>query len=169
MSAIARVLLEMGYQVSGSDQHASSYFDALQQAGANTYLGHAADNVWGADLVIRSSAVRDDNPEVVAAKATGIPVLKRADVLELLMLNQLPLAVAGTHGKTTTTAMLICMLEHMGQDPSYIIGALIKQLNANAKAGKGAYFVIDHPRSVKELQFEAQIAVQLNDTGSCLI
>jgi len=143
MSAIARVLLEMGYQVSGSDQHASSYFDALQQAGANTYLGHAADNVWGADLVIRSSAVRDDNPEVVAAKATGIPVLKRADVLELLMLNQLPLAVAGTHGKTTTTAMLICMLESMGQDPSYIIGALIKQLNANAKAGKGAYFVIE--------------------------
>lgn len=143
LSAIARVLLEMGYTVSGSDKCTSANFDTITECGATTFLGHAPRYIQGADLVIRSSAIKDDNPEVVSARRLGIPVLKRADFLYQLTGEKATIAIAGTHGKTTTTAMVICMLINLEQDPSFIIGAVIKQLNTNAKAGKGAYFVIE--------------------------
>ena len=143
LSAIARVLLEKGYAVSGSDREATPLFNAITAAGARTFLGHAAEQIAGADLVIRSSAIPDDNPEVIAAEAQGIPVMKRAEFLEELIGDKDTLAVAGSHGKTTTTAMLIWVLENMGTNPSFIAGGVVSQLNCNAKAGAGLYFAIE--------------------------
>jgi len=143
LSAIARVLLERGYTVSGSDREASPLFNAISKAGALTFLGHAADQINGAELVIRSSAIPEDNPEVTAARALGIPVLKRSDFLEELTRHKKTLAVAGTHGKTTTTAMLVWILDQLNLEPSFILGGLVNQLNCNAQAGSGPYFVIE--------------------------
>jgi len=143
LSAIARVLLEKGYTVSGSDSVASPLFNAVNSAGARTFLGHAAEQIAGADLVVRSSAIPDDNPEVLAAKSEGIPVLKRAAFLEELTKGQDTLAVAGSHGKTTTTAMLIWILDQLGTDPSFIAGGVVNQLGCNARAGTSSYFAIE--------------------------
>ncbi len=143
LSAIARVLLENGYAVSGSDRSLSPLAQSLQQAGVRVEIGHRPENILGADLVVRSSAIPDDNPEVVAALAAGIPVLKRSDFLGRLMAGRDGIAVAGTHGKTTTTAMIAWMLTAMGLDPSYIVGGVLKNTNNNARAGKGPAFVIE--------------------------
>lgn len=143
LSAIAKVLLEKGYTVSGSDRTASSLFDAVTAAGARTYLGHAAAQMNGTDLVIRSSAIPDDNPEVVAALSAGIPVLKRSDFLAELTQGKDTLAIAGSHGKTTTTAMLIWILDQLRTDPSFIAGGVVSQLGTNARAGSGPYFAIE--------------------------
>jgi UDP-N-acetylmuramate--alanine ligase len=143
LSAIALVLLESGIEVSGSDRQFSSLSTRLQAAGARVYLGHNPENVLGADLVVRSSAVMDDNPEVQAALALGIPVVKRVDFLGQLTAGKQTIAVAGTHGKTTTTAMIAWILTALGLDPSYVIGGVSVNMGANAHAGRGAYFVIE--------------------------
>ena len=143
LSAIARLLLESGFSVSGSDRTLSDLAKQLAAAGATVFTGHAAENIRGADLVVRSSAIPDSNPEVAAALAAGIPVLKRADFLGQLMQGRLGIAVAGTHGKTTTTAMLAWLLTACGEDPSYIIGGVSKNLENNAHAGRGQAFVIE--------------------------
>lgn len=143
LSAIAMVLLERGYRVSGSDRQESPQARRLQELGARIYYGHRAENIAGADQVVRSSAVREDNVEVLAARAAGIPVLKRSDFLEQLIAGQMPLAIAGTHGKTTTTAMLAWVLTSLGADPSYVIGGIAANLGQNAHAGQGRYFVIE--------------------------
>jgi UDP-N-acetylmuramate--alanine ligase len=143
LSAIARVLIEKGYSISGSDRALSPLAQKLQAEGVKVMIGHKAENIHGADLIVRSSAVTDDNPEIQAALAAGIPVLKRADFLDQLMTGQKCIAIAGTHGKTTTTAMIAWMLSALGADPSFIVGGVLKNLNTNARAGKGAYFVIE--------------------------
>lgn len=143
LSAIARLLLERGEQVSGSDRQLSTLALRLQEAGARIDVGHRAENVLGADLVVRSSAVMDDNVEVQAARAAGIPVLKRADFLGKLMENSLGIAIAGTHGKTTTTAMIAWILMAVGRDPSYLIGGVSANLGNNAHAGQGREFIIE--------------------------
>ncbi len=143
LSAIARVLLESGHTVSGSDRQGSPLARALAEAGARVYIGHRADQVRGADVVVRSSAVPDDNVEVQAARAAGIPVLKRADFLGQLTADRLGIAVAGTHGKTTTTAMIAWTLTQLGQDPSFIVGSVVTDLGVNAHAGRGSAFVIE--------------------------
>ena len=143
LSAIARVLLERGEQVSGSDRADSPPAQALRQAGAVVHIGHAAGNVNGATRVIRSSAVGEDNVEVQAARAKGIPVLKRAEFLAELLGDQQVIAVAGSHGKTTTTAMLAWMLTALNQRPGFIIGSVAQNLGANAAAGAGRLFVIE--------------------------
>ncbi len=143
LSAIARLLLESGYEVSGSDRSASPLARDIEAAGARVFIGHAAEQVNGADVVVRSSAIKDDNPEVQAALALGIPVLKRSDFLGQFMAGKMGVAVAGTHGKTTTTAMIAWMLSQIEQDPSYIIGGVSKNLGCNAHAGKGDAFVIE--------------------------
>jgi len=143
LSAIARVLLEKGYTVSGSDRSALPLFNAITAAGARTFLGHAAEQIAGADLVVRSSAIPDDNPEVIAARSQGIPVLKRSEFLEELTGDKITLAVSGSHGKTTTTAMLVWMLDRLGTEPSFILGGVIRQLGCNARAGAGLYFAIE--------------------------
>ena len=143
LSAIAHVLLEQGHLVSGSDMHESPQIDELQTLGIKVAIGHRADNITDADYVIRSSAIPDENPEVLAANKAGTPVLKRADFLRELTKGKTVLAVAGTHGKTTTTAMLAWTLTSLGQDPSFIIGGVSKNLNTNGHAGKSQYFVIE--------------------------
>ncbi len=143
LSAIARVLVESGFRVSGSDRQLSPLAESLLQAGVEISLGHQAAAVRGADLVVRSSAVADANPEVQEALRLGIPVLKRADFLGALMENHIGVAVAGTHGKTTTTAMAAWVLYALGEDPSYIIGGISTNLGSNAHAGEGRFFVIE--------------------------
>jgi UDP-N-acetylmuramate--alanine ligase len=143
LSAIARVLLERGYRVSGSDRATSAFTDELQQAGAVIFIGHKAENIAGAQIVVRSSAVTLDNPEVQAARGAGIPVYKRSEFLGMLLNGYNCLAVAGTHGKTTTTAMLAWALEEAGYSPSYIIGGISKNLGRNAHAAEGHYFIIE--------------------------
>ncbi len=143
LSAIARLLTENGYTVTGSDRAMSTFAADLQAAGATIYIGHHPRYVQGADWVVRSSAVPDDNPEVKAALLAGIPVYKRADFLGKLMEGKTGIAVAGTHGKTTTTAMLSFVLTEMGHSPSFIVGGVLKNYGVNARAGKGDLFVIE--------------------------
>jgi UDP-N-acetylmuramate--alanine ligase len=143
ISAIARVLLEMGHTVSGSDRAESSFTRDLQSAGATIHIGHSPMNIEGADLVVRSSAIPDDNPEVVAARAARIPVVKRADFLGSLMDGKTGITIAGTHGKTTTTAMLAWLLTALEQEPTFIVGSVLANLGVNARAGKGNAFIIE--------------------------
>lgn len=143
LSAIAVILLERGVTVTGSDRQLSPLGERVQAAGGKVYIGHKAAQIAGADLVVRSSAISEDNPEILAARAAGIPVLKREAFLEQLTEGQQTIAIAGTHGKTTTTNMIAWVLSECGQDPSYIIGGVSTNLGNNAHAGKGEYFVIE--------------------------
>jgi UDP-N-acetylmuramate--alanine ligase len=143
LSAIARVLLEMGHTVSGSDRVESSFTRNLQSAGVIITIGHHPENIHRVDLVVRSSAIPDDNPEVIAARSLRIPVLKRADFLTTLTDGKTCIAIAGTHGKTTTSSMIAWMLIKLCQDPSFIIGSNLTNLGVNARAGKGEIFVIE--------------------------
>lgn len=143
LSAIARVLLEQGVEVSGSDLALSPVAEALARDGARVFAGHRAENVTGAELVVISSAVPPDNVEVQAARAAGIPVLKRPQFLGQMMDGRVGIAVAGTHGKTTTTAMIASILLEAGRDPTFIVGGVIAGLETNARAGKGPLFVIE--------------------------
>ena len=143
LSAIARLLAEDGWTVTGSDRALSPLAVELANLGIPVAVGHAAENIQGAELVVRSSAIPDSNPEVQAARAAGIPVLKRADFLGQLMQGRQSIAIAGTHGKTTTTAMIAWMLTRLNLDPSYIIGGVSKNLASNAHAGHGPAFVIE--------------------------
>jgi UDP-N-acetylmuramate--alanine ligase len=143
LSAIAQVLLESGYGVSGSDEIMSPFGQALAAAGARVYTGHAAAQVNGAEMVIISSAVPADNVEVLAARARGIPVLKRADFLGRLMEGRLGIAVAGAHGKTTTTGLAAFMLDRARMDPTFVVGGVLADYGTNARAGQGRPFVIE--------------------------
>lgn len=144
LSAIALLLLEKGFTVTGSDRALTPLAREVQYAGARVSVGHSAKNVEDADVVVRSSAVADDNPEVVAARSKGIPVLKRSEFLGELTRGFDVFAVAGTHGKTTTTAMLAWTMDQMGMDPSYIVGGTMKNFaGKNAHAGGSASFVIE--------------------------
>ncbi|MGE5776569.1 MAG: UDP-N-acetylmuramate--L-alanine ligase [Chloroflexota bacterium] len=143
LSAIARLLLESGYTVSGSDRAPTPFAEQVRKAGATVYIGHHPRNLEGADWVVRSAAIAEDNPEVKSAKNAGIPVYKRADFLGRLMEDKIGIAIAGTHGKTTTTAMTAWVLSELGRDPSFIIGGVASNLGVNAHAGKGKAFVIE--------------------------
>ncbi|MEK7440504.1 MAG: UDP-N-acetylmuramate--L-alanine ligase, partial [Chloroflexota bacterium] len=143
LSAIATVLIESGYVVSGSDMQESTATQKLKDRGAKIFIGHSAANLADADTVILSSAISADNPEVIAAKSKNIPVLKRADFLGSLMEGREGIAIAGTHGKTTTTAMIAFMLTQAALDPTFIVGGTLTNLGTNAKHGKGSPFVIE--------------------------
>mgnify|MGYP005853852631 CR=1 FL=1 len=143
LSAIARVMLERGWKVTGSDRVKSPLAVELEKAGVIVRIGHQAENILGAELVVRSSAIQDDNPEVQAAMAAGVPVLKRSQFLGQLTAGFRTIAIAGTHGKTTTTAMMASILNQLGFDPSYIVGGISKDLGTNAHAGRGEFFVIE--------------------------
>jgi UDP-N-acetylmuramate--alanine ligase len=143
LSAIARVLLERGEQVSGSDRETSSLAEAVQAAGASVHIGHAAEHVLGADLVVRSSAVPDDNVEISAARKAGIPVLRREEYLGQLLDGLLTIGVAGSHGKTTTTSMIAWMLHALDFSPGFIVGGQVQNLGVNGAAGGGELFVIE--------------------------
>ncbi len=143
LSAIATVLLERGYRVSGSDLHKTSITAGLAAAGAAVRIGHRAGQERGADLVLISSAVPPENPELQSALKAGIPVVKRAQFLPALMHGRVGVAISGTHGKTTTTAMTAITLWAAGLDPDFIIGGTIPGLERSARAGSGGIFVIE--------------------------
>ncbi|EGL18608.1 MULTISPECIES: UDP-N-acetylmuramate--L-alanine ligase [unclassified Paenibacillus] len=147
MSAIAKVMLEMGYQVSGSDLAQQELTEKLRAKGARVYIGHEAQNVNGADLVVYSTALSKDNVEMVAAGEQNIPVIHRSQMLARLMNERKGIAVAGAHGKTTTSSMIALVMERCGTDPTYIIGGEIMNIGSNAKAGKGDYVVAEADES----------------------
>jgi len=143
LSAMARLLAERGWQVSGSDQRISPRIAVLREMGVVVTVGHAPEMAAQADVVVRSSAVPDEDADVIAARNAAIPVLKRRGFLPYLTTGYDVLAVAGSHGKTTTTAMLAWVLTALGHDPTFIIGAEARNLATNAHAGQGRFFVIE--------------------------
>jgi UDP-N-acetylmuramate--alanine ligase len=143
LSAVAQVLLGRGFRVSGSDRQLNEMTSRLEDNGATIYAGHASDQIDGADLLLVSSAIPSQNPEVQAANRAGIPVLKRNDFLAKLMKGSYGIAVAGTHGKTTTTGMIAQILLEAGMDPTVIVGADLPVLGGNGRAGQSDYFVIE--------------------------
>jgi UDP-N-acetylmuramate--alanine ligase len=143
MSAIARLLLESGSQVAGSDQTASPVTRSLEKQGVQIHIGHRAEQVAGADVVIQSSAIPESNPEIVEARRLGIPVQKRSVFLNDFLKERKVIAVAGTAGKTTTTAMLAWVLTSLGLDPGYLIGGVSKNLGNNSHYGKSEYFIVE--------------------------
>ena len=147
MSAIAEVLVTQGFEVSGSDLADGTSTQRLRAAGAKIAIGHVAANVDCAQVVVTSTAVRADNPEVVAAREQGIPVIPRAMMLAELMRFRHGIAVAGTHGKTTTTSLIASILVEAGLDPSYVIGGKLNAAGGNAKAGHGEYIVVEADES----------------------
>jgi UDP-N-acetylmuramate--alanine ligase len=144
LSAIAEIFLTRGYQVSGSDMKESEITDKLIEQGAVIYLGHRAKNIADADLVVYSAAVSQDNPEIVAAMENNIPTATRAEVLGALMKDyENSIAIAGTHGKTTTTSMVSLILENFGKDPTILVGGNLQEINGNVKIGHSGYFVTE--------------------------
>jgi UDP-N-acetylmuramate--alanine ligase len=149
MSGIAEVLLNLGFSVSGSDLKATSVTDRLAKLGARTFEGHAAPNVIGAQVVVVSSAVARDNPEVAEALRLQIPVIPRAEMLAELMRLKSCVAVAGAHGKTTTTSMVAVMLARAGLDPTAVIGGRLDVFGSSARLGKGEWMVVEADESDK--------------------
>ncbi|MGD2205256.1 MAG: UDP-N-acetylmuramate--L-alanine ligase [Anaerolineae bacterium] len=143
LSAIARVLNGWGCRVSGSDQNPSALTKALTAEGITVFVGHRAEQVAGANLVVVSSAVPDDNPEVIEARNRNLPVVKREQFLSELTAGKITVAVAGAHGKTTTSAMIAWILTEVGLEPAFIVGGLLQNLGTNAQAGQGPHFVIE--------------------------
>jgi UDP-N-acetylmuramate--alanine ligase len=163
MSAIARVLLEMGYRVSGSDVMPQELTEKLARSGAKVYIGHEAAHVDGADLVVYSTALPKDNVEITAARKRNIPILHRAEMLARIMDERRGIAVAGAHGKTTTSSMIALVMERSGLDPTYIIGGEIMNVGSNAKAGEGEYVVAEADESDGSfLNYHPEIAICTN-------
>jgi UDP-N-acetylmuramate--alanine ligase len=147
MSGIAEVLLNQGYEISGSDIRASNVTERLASKGARIFIGHADTNVVGTDVVVNSSAVREDNPEMIGARERRIPIVRRAEMLGELMRYRHGIAVAGTHGKTTTTSLMASVLAAAKQDPTFIIGGLVNSTGSNAKLGDSRYLVAEADES----------------------
>ena len=143
LSAIARILMERGCRVSGSDRSASPITAALASAGAQIYQGHSSLNIGAADLVLATSAVDDDHVELAAARQRSIPVYRRREFMPILLRDHDTVAIAGTHGKTTTTSMIIHILQSCGQDPSFIVGGIMGNSGKNAAVGANRTFVIE--------------------------
>ncbi len=148
MSGIAEVLCNLEFSVSGSDVKKSKNTDRLEKVGAKIYEGHQAENVGNAQVVVYSSAVKEDNPEVIIAKEKKIPVIPRAEMLaELMTLKPYSVAVAGTHGKTSTTSMIATILGHAGLEPTTVVGGVVDTLGSNAKLGTSDWFVAEADES----------------------
>ncbi len=163
MSAIARVMLEMGYKVSGSDVVRQELTEKLAAGGAQIYIGHEPENVRGADLVVYSTAIAKDDVERRAAEQLHIPTLHRAQMLARLLNARTGIAVAGAHGKTTTSSMIALVMENCGLDPTFIIGGEIVNVGTNAKAGKSDFVVAEADESDGSfLQYEPAVGVVLN-------
>ena len=164
MSGIAELLANLGYAVSGSDVKASPTTARLRdRCGVAISEGHAAANVGDADVVVLSSAVKATNPEILEAKRRGIPVIPRAEMLGELMRLRFSIAVAGAHGKTTTTSMVAVVLEHAGLDPTAVIGGRLSAFGSNARLGRGNYMVAEADESDRSfLMLSPSIAVITN-------
>src|SRR6201996_4532146 len=147
MSGIAEILLTMGYAVSGSDLRRSAVTERLEDLGAIVYSGHAAANVIASDVVVTSSAVPHSNPEVMEARARKIPVIQRAEMLAELMRLKYGIAIAGMHGKTTTTSMIAAVLAGGGLDPTVVVGGRVDAMGSNARLGRSQYLVAEADES----------------------
>ena len=147
MSGLARIAISHGIKVSGSDSSDSSVLTALKAVGAEIFIGHKSENIKGADLIVYSNAIKDNNPEREAGLKAGIPEITRAVALALLMSESISIAVAGTHGKTTTSSMATVALQSAGADPSFAIGGILKSSGSNAHRGSGKYFVAEADES----------------------
>ncbi|MEP7336498.1 MAG: UDP-N-acetylmuramate--L-alanine ligase [Acidobacteriota bacterium] len=163
MSGIAEVLLNLGYRVSGSDAKRSSITNRLESLGASVFEGHDAANIAGAQVVVTSTAVRPDNPEVAEAIRHQIPVIPRAEMLAELMRLKYGIAIAGSHGKTTTTSMAAAMLDRAGLDPTIVVGGRVNTLGSNARLGRGDFMVVEADESDRSfLKLSPTIAVVTN-------
>jgi UDP-N-acetylmuramate--alanine ligase len=163
MAGIAEVLVNLGYSVSGTDVKLTGVTERLRKLGARVAEGHAAENLRDADVVVVSSAVAADNPEIVAAHSRRIPVVRRAEMLAELMRFRYGIAIAGTHGKTTTTSLIASVLAEAGLDPTFVIGGRLASANANAKLGLGQYLVAEADESdASFLHLQPMIAIVTN-------
>ena len=163
MSGIAEVLLNEGYKISGSDIAESAVTQRLAKAGAKVFIGHSAENIQGASVVVASSAIDDSNPEVAAAKAARIPVIQRAQMLAEIMRFRHGIAVAGTHGKTTTTAMISMIYTEAKLDPTFVNGGLVKSAGKNAHLGASRYLIAEADESdASFLHLQPMVSVVTN-------
>ena len=147
MNGIAEVLVNQGFEVSGSDLKESRATRHLRQLGARVFIGHAAEQIEGVDVLVASTAVPDNNPEVAAAKEARIPVVPRAEMLAELMRFKRGIAVAGTHCKTTTTSLVASLLAEAGMDPTFVIGGVVNAWGSNARLGQGDYLLAEADES----------------------
>src|SRR6476659_5564146 len=147
MSGIAEVLHNLGYRITGSDQHESATTRALAKRCIQVRIGHDAAHIQGAEAVVTSTAVKGDNPEVIAARAARVPVVPRAVMLAELMRLKKGIAIAGTHGKTTTTSLVTSVLAEAGVDPTFVIGGRLNSAGANSRLGAGHYIVVEADES----------------------
>ena len=163
MSGIAEIMLRIGYVVQGSDARASANTERLEKLGARIFIGHDAAHVQGASAVVYSTAVKADNPEMIAARAAHIPLVRRAEMLAELMRLQSSVAVGGTHGKTTTTSMIACLMDAGGLDPTVVNGGIINAYGTNAKVGEGDWIVVEADESDGSfLRLKSTVAVVTN-------
>lgn len=163
MGGIAEVLLNEGYQISGSDQQASNMTRRLQEKGARVFIGHQQDNIEGVNVVVVSSAIDPQNPEIQAARAGRIPVIRRAEMLAELMRFRHGIAVAGTHGKTTTTSLLATIFAHADKDPTFVIGGLLNSAGTNARLGSSRYLIAEADESdASFLHLQPMVSVVTN-------
>ncbi len=163
MSGIAEVLLNLGYKITGSDMKASDITRRLEGLGAKIFISHRPENINGSDVVVYSSAVKKDNPEIISARGKLIPVIPRAEMLAELMRRKYGIAIAGTHGKTTTTSMIATILGSHGMDPTVVIGGKLNSIGANARLGKGEFLVAEADESDGSfLKLSPTIAVVTN-------
>ena len=163
MSAIARVMLDLGYQVSGSDVIKKDLTDKLAARGANIYIGHHESNVYGADLIVYSTDIPKNNVELLAAEKRKIPFIHRSEMLARLLYEKKGIAVSGAHGKTTTSSMIALMMENNNLDPTFVIGGEVLNIGSNAKAGKGEFVVAEADESDQTfLHYYPYIAVVTN-------
>ncbi len=163
MSALARLLLALGYRVTGSDINSGRLIGELRDHGIDVHVGHRAGNIGEADCLVVSSSIKTENPEILAAKAMEVPIIHRGEMLAVLMDAQRGIAISGTHGKSTTTAMLAYILEDATWDPTAYIGAIVPKYNSNAKTGYGDWFVCEADESDESfLKLNPEIAVITN-------
>ena len=163
MCGIAEVLLNQGYEISGSDISANASVRRLTNAGAIVFIGHSEANIDGADVIVKSSAVTVENPEIASARERGIPVVRRAEMLAELMRYRHGIAIAGTHGKTTTTSLITAILAEAGRDPTFVVGGRVNSVGTNAKLGGSRYLVAEADESdASFLHLQPMVSVVTN-------